>query len=412
MALKEWAGRASKVTQVTKVVFSVITAGQTYTVTINGKSVSYTATTGVLLDLLNGLIGAWSSSAEPEHQEHIASSDVGPTGLILTAATSGVPHVVTASATTGIATVTYPTVASGPNFWNVAANWSGGTLPVAADDIVLRDSSVSILYGLVDTLNYTSIKREASYTGQIGLPKTNELGYPEYRTRSLTLGTGSAIIVELGYGVGSHAVAEYYDFQGSNVTLSLFGSTQNISNGYPVNIIGTGAGSTVNVYGGSVSFDSASTSTIATLNVIERSQSSTQSVTKPYVRISNLVTTTTITALGGEMLIEGAFTTLSTRDGARVTVAKASAGANVNVGKNAILGWNTSGGITTKLTVESAGKIDFGQVGTTKTVALAWIYSGGEIADPLGKVTWTGGIVLQACRIADVIVDKGFGVTI
>ena len=111
------------------------------------------------------------------------------------------------------------------------------------------------------------------------------------------------------------------------------------------------------------------------------------------------------------MLIEGAMTTLTARDSARVVVAKASAAATVKASNRAQIDWDTSGGITTKAIIEPSGIINFGNVGTTKTVAACDLYTDGEIRDPNGRVTFTTGIVLIGCRIADVKVDKGVGVT-
>ena len=315
---------------------------------------------------------------------------------------------VTAAATTGSATVSTITAASGPNFWSVATNWVGGTLPSAADDIEIADSSISILYGLTDTNNYASIKRFASFTGQIGLPARNPNGYPEYRTRRLTLGTGSAIVVQLGYGTGNHPAIEYYDFQGSNVTLTVYGTTANVSSGYPCQIVGTASGSTSNIYGGSVELDSLSTSVMTTMNIIEQLGSQ----SKPSVHATDKMTCTTVLCVGGQALIEGVMTTLTARESARVQVAKAAAAATVKASNRAQIDWNTSGGITTKAIVEPAGILNFGNSGTTKTVAACDAYPGADIRDPNGRVTWTSGIVLIGCRIADVSIDKGVGVTI
>ena len=410
MATKYWTGRAASVAQVTKVVFSSIVSTNTYTVTINGKSVSAVAASTSLGDLIDALVNAWNSSAEPEHREMVAARREDPTlsGLQLTASVAGVPHTVTASATTGTATVTQPTAASGPNFWNVAANWDSATLPSAADDLIVEDSDVSILYGLTDTNNYASLTVNASFTGTIGLPETNANGYPEYRTQLLTLGTGSAITVTLGYGPGTFSSRIRLDVQGSNVTFSLFGSGQNNGDQYPYELRGPGAGSTVRSYAGGLVLTAASSGNVSTLDVIQR-----ESLTGgPAVKSESNITITTATIYGGELLLEGPATTLVARESARVTVAKASQVATVKVSSQASINWDSSAGITTKLHVEQDGRINFGRVGTTKTVAACDLYSRGTLLDPLDKVTFTAGVVLQACRLADVTLDLGVGVTI
>lgn len=410
MATKYWVGRAASVAQVTKVVFSSIVSTNTYTVTINGKSVSITATSTSLGDLIDALVNAWNSSAEPEHREMTAARREDPSlsGLQLTANTAGVPITVTASATTGTATVTQPTAASGPNFWNVAANWSGGTLPVAADDLIVEDSSVSILYGLTDTNNYASLTVNSSFTGTIGLPEVNASQYPEYRTQYLTLGTGSAITVTLGYGAGTFSSRIRLDVQSSNVTFSLFGSGLNNGDQYPYELRGAGSGSTVRCYAGGLLLSAASSGNVSTLDVIQRDSFA----GGPSVKSEAEITVGTATIHGGELLLEGPATTLVARETARVTVSKASQVATVKVSSQALINWESSAGITTKLHVEQDGQINFGRVGTTKTVAACDLYSRGSLLDPLDKVTFTAGVVLQACRLADVTLDLGVGVTI
>jgi hypothetical protein len=132
----------------------------------------------------------------------------------------------------------------------------------------------------------------------------------------------------------------------------------------------------------------------------------------PSVNIESEITTTTITIYGGALLVEGAATTLVAREQARVTVAKASAIGTVKVSDQAVINWESSGGITTKLHVEQGGKIDFGRVGTTKTIAACDLYATGTLLDPLDKLTFTAGVVLQACRLSDVTLDLGVGITV
>ena len=414
MATKYWIGRAASVAQITKVVFSSIVSTNTYSVTINGKTVSAVAASTSLGDLIDALVNAWNSSAEPEHREMVAARREDPTlsGLQLTAINSGVPCTVTASATTGTATVTQPTAASGPNFWNVAGNWQGGSLPSAADDIIVRDSDVSILYGLADTNNYASLTIDATFTGQVGLPDRNASGYPEYRTTLLTLGTGSAIAINLGYGVGAFTSRCRIDVQSSNVTYTLSGSGTNSTQAYAFELRNPGSGSTVRVYAGSLAISSSSSGNVSTLDVIKGTTQGVSASSNVAVNVQSTITVGTIEVYGANLLLEGPTTTLIAREQARVTVAKAATAATVKVSSQALVNWDSSGGITTKLHVEQQGTIDFGRVGTSKTIAACDMFASGTLLDPLDNCTFTAGVVLQACRIADVSLDLGVGITI
>ena len=68
--------------------------------------------------------------------------------------------------------------------------------------------------------------------------------------------------------------------------------------------------------------------------------------------------------------------------------------------------------MTTKLFVEQNGTIDFGRVGTGRTVAACDMFANGTLKDPLDTVTFTAGIVLQSCRLGDVDLDLGVGITV
>ena len=410
MAIKTFTGRAANVAQVTKIVYSTITAGQTYSVTVNGKVVSYVATTGVLGDLIDAMVSLWNSSAEPEHQELIAARREDPTlsGLQLTGRVSGVPSTVTAGATVGSATVTEPTAPSGPKFWNVAANWSGSTLPVAADDLVLESYSGDILYGLTDTNNYTSLKILSSFTGSIGLPAVASSGYPEYRTQRLTLGSGSALVIEVGSGVGTASGRIRLDVNSSNTTLTVFKTGQGgFSGEKSLDLVELGAGSTVRVYGGSVKIDQ---SAMAVVDVYSQSTAFGAS-SEASVELGSS-TVTSLTVVGGSVTVGGNVTTLIARTRSSVIVDRAASVGTVKVSEQAVLDWRSSAGVTTTLDIESNGDVRFGSVATTKTVAACKLFQGGSLSDPMSRVTWSTGVVLQGCRISDVEIDLGLGYTI
>jgi hypothetical protein len=82
--------------------------------------------------------------------------------------------------------VTQVTAATGKNWLSNAANYSSGTVPVDDDRLVFDSGDVDVLYAL-DHFRANNIDLEiivsTDYTGQIGLPAKNELGYFEYRAK-------------------------------------------------------------------------------------------------------------------------------------------------------------------------------------------------------------------------------------
>lgn len=80
------------------------------------------------------------------------------------------------------------TASKGPKHWDDANNWSGTTLPVDSDDILLENYSGDILYGLDQTsIDATSLTIRDTFSGRIGLPPQNENGYAEYRQQYLKI---------------------------------------------------------------------------------------------------------------------------------------------------------------------------------------------------------------------------------
>lgn len=104
MANTIFRGDAKAVAQVIKITPANVEPGDVFSLTINGKSVEYTAESASVADVVDGLVEAWNASTVPEHSEITAAavdSDEDGDGdyLTLTADTPGVPFEVTASAT-------------------------------------------------------------------------------------------------------------------------------------------------------------------------------------------------------------------------------------------------------------------------------------------------------------------------
>ncbi|MBL8815973.1 MAG: hypothetical protein JNL58_08070 [Planctomyces sp.] len=109
------------------------------------------------------------------------------------------------SGLTGAATQTFTaaqvTASSGPNHWDTAANWLPAGVPANSDDVSFEIGDSDCLYGLDQTsVTLTSLSFASTWTGALGLPRVNELGYVEYRTRDLTIKCPTVLI---GHGEGS-----------------------------------------------------------------------------------------------------------------------------------------------------------------------------------------------------------------
>ena len=239
MATKYWRPRAGAIPHIVTVTFGGTPAGtDTVTIDINDSPLTVTiASLTATTDVANAMAAAWSAQTATANLVEDETRNVGGAQLaehstircvaesntvILTAIVPGVPFVITESKT-GAVTIAQATtqVATGPNHIDDAANWSGGTLPIAAEPIVFDQGSVSALYGLSkfrDTTVDNSILITGDFAGSIGLPWWNASGYQEYRDRFFelydTLGLRSIdVVAGSNGGTGNSSQVFRFDLQ-------------------------------------------------------------------------------------------------------------------------------------------------------------------------------------------------------
>jgi hypothetical protein len=205
MTTKRWLGNAAATYDLWTVALSGTVASQTYTMTINSKSITYAATGGdTVATILAALVAAWNATypAPPPEFQELTAAGVGSvgsyTGMTLTQKTPGKPSTISVS-TSGAATftITNTTAATGPNFFDNSQNWSGGAAPVNSDTIVFDNGNVPCKYNINTSLTGITLNVYSGYSGAIGLPFINSdtaNTYVEYRTTNLTLVGGTILI--------------------------------------------------------------------------------------------------------------------------------------------------------------------------------------------------------------------------
>lgn len=318
MAIRIFAGDAEAVAQTETAVINSFDAATTYNVTINGKSVGIAGDTDTATTATS-LATALEASNIPEFAEIAWASNTSAT-LTATANTAGKPYTITLTASGGTGSVTDFAILltgdqtnDGPNVWsadNFKTSGARGTLPGAADTVILKDSNVSLLYNLDQSAagTMTDLQIFASYTGIIGLDKTNDDGtaYDEYRQRYLALDVG---IIRIGDGDGSGSGKIRLQPEG---TVSSFVSASEASSNddfAAVEVFGNSQAVTIaTVDSGSVDFardNGVAGATIATMNVDNDA----------VVRVdSNSTLGTAVNVTGGELNVETAMVTLTIRD--------------------------------------------------------------------------------------------------
>lgn len=410
-----WLGTAQAVAQVNRVTpGGTVAAGSTFTITINGKSITYTAVgADAVATIVTELFTRFAACQEPEFLE-INARDTGASGyLTLTAKVAGVPFTVTSSAGgsgSPTCSTTTPTANSGPNVISVGANYSGGSAPGNSDTVTFT-GSVPALYDLGALSAVTGlviIIRDVTSTFRIGLPPENVGGktYYEYRPQSLTTAGGTVTIdapqcglIRLNFGASAATVNCYRT------------GSRAVSNLPALTLVGTHPANAFNLFGGDVgiAMRPTETSVVAALKVGTANPDAAGGLfgaggSSAKVAIGAGVTVTAATVQSGSVDSESSIGTL-TAEGGVVTTRGATTITTANVRDAAQLAHESTGTITT-LNLGPKGKFDKGDDYRPNTVTNCTVYEGAVINDPAGSVTWTNGIALK-CRVKKADIDVG-----
>lgn len=397
MATREWLGNAPAVAQVSTFTPANVEISDVFTITINNKSISYTAAAATVQDVVEGIVALLNASTIPEFAEITWTED--DTKVIATADDAGKPFTATSSATDGGGTDTQTftaattTTSEGPNDWSTAENWSGATVPVNSDTVVIGgSSSVNILYGLDQSaITLAELRIEQAFSGKIGLPETNEddTAYPEYRDTYLKI---SATALNVGDGVGAGSGRIKINTGSNQTTIIIKNTGQAESNGIPAMLwVGTHASNEINVIKGNlgVAVFAGESATILTL----RTTFSNSIDSDAIVRCGDGVTlnggSAEVIVAGGSVEINSA-TTLVTQSAGLCKLEGTGAHAECNI-DGGTLRYNTNGTLTTGR-VGSDGVLDFSKDIRPKTVTNLELHEGSSLIEPNKNVTYTNGI--------------------
>jgi len=428
MATRRWLGTAVKVKDVWTITVANTWAGaDTATVTINGKDL--TVTVGSLVtaaQVATSIKQAWEGEAFtdatascvpsgggvtiPEHSEYTAT--VSGAVVTLTADAGGIPHTISATESTagdGTATAANTIAATGPYHFTNADNWSGGSVPVAGDDVVFDAGSTDCRFGLAALTGETlaSVTVDSRYTGRIGNSRlqTNAVGsYAEYRGEYLAAGITS-LAIGRGSGLGSPLVKIDGEAVQSTVVVESTG-TSGERGAAAVRWKGTHAANAVNVLSGTVDIapEAGETATVATLRI------GSDGAGGPTVRCGAGTSLTTAMLYSGEMETRAGLATLNQYGGESRLNAGNVTTLDLEGGTCRYLGTGT---ITTISEVAPGATLDFSRDPRGRTVTNAVpVYRGATILDPAKTVAWSGGIVPTGCGLEDVTLRLGHDRTV
>lgn len=408
MATVRWIANAKKVAQVNAITPANVGVGNTFTVTINSKSLTFTATAGTVANVTAGLVALCGASTAPPEFQEITWTD-STTHVTATCKTAGLPFTQTSSATGGTATnVTATTTAnSSPNDVGDTKNWHDGSinvLPLDADEIYIENTAEGLLYNLdaLAAVNPISIYRLASHTGEIGLPIVNPAGYQEYRPTRWKLGGGVGVInIYQGKGEGTGSSRTRINVQAAQCNQFIYSTGSPIdTNIAAYSFIGSHASNALTVFGGSVDIAYAAGET-ATIN--------TYTVNGGTVRFGvGVGTIASGLENGGTVETNQQVTALTCRNSLHTHHNGALPAAIL---ESATLVDNANETVTA-ITVGAGSLYDLSQDVAAKTVTTCTVNAGGSVNDPHRRVTFTNPIILHRCRLNQVGLELGSHITI
>ncbi|MGQ0637325.1 MAG: hypothetical protein ACT4QC_22180 [Planctomycetaceae bacterium] len=374
MATRRWRGDAPKIAQVnTLTVAGTAANGQIYSVTINGKAVSYTANgSDTNNSIAAALKASLAASTIPEFAE--ITWTVATNVVTATARTTGKPFTNTSAATgTGTLTTSVATANSGPNVVSLAANWEGAAVPADGDDVVFDSGASDVLYDLdQNAVTPASILVDTGFRGKIGLPELNADDavntYAEYREKYLRYGnSGDAQTVTLTVKGGAGRIK--LNTGTAQAAWNISDSAPALEDGVPAVLLkGTHSANALNVSKGDVgvALFAGETATLAVVNVGYRTNRAGDARARLGAGVS--LANAAIVQTGGSLELNSSTSgsaTLTQYDGTLSLNGGSHTGLAVR-GGDCI--YNTSGTLGGATVVSGDGHLDFSQDLRAKTV--------------------------------------------
>lgn len=331
--------------------------------------------------------------------------------VTFTGRTAGKPYVLATTEGSASGTVSDSSVTSavGPAFFSQQDNWSGNTVPVDNDAIVIDQGSGQLLHGLTPAIQPASVEIPLSFLGVVGLAAINAdvsyKPYTEYRTEYLTFDDNSVnASYTIGHGAGSGSGRIKLDCGAGQATWVVRGSgTRELSSTPAVLLKGTHSSNELNNLNGDVgiAFYSGETAAIATL----RTGNGVSSAAQTYCGAGVTLSGCTATMNGGTMTTNSAISSVTISNGTWTHRAGNVTTLNVDGGT---VYWEAGGATITTLRVGTSGIFDKSRDSRPLTVTNAvQLYKGATINDPNGTITFSAGFKLNRCRLADVTLNLG-----
>lgn len=419
MTTAYWAPNQAAVAQVETYTFTApSSAGNTYTATINGKSVTYSAnaTDGLTAAAAaTGLFALVSAQASvPLELLEIEFANPSDGVMTATAKVAGTPFANVAGTSAGLVlstgnglangiTTAHTTANKSPSDVNDAQNWLRVTAPAPGvrqipqngDDVVIAGSSVPLLWNLdqLAAVQINTYTRWQSFTGTIGLPDTNPAGYTEWRETyfrfsgpqgSVPAG-GLQMVLGFNSGSGTGPSRERYNVGSQPVTLTVLAAGQ-AQDEYGIRFLGVHTANAITLLGGASLGVAVGPGEVASL-------ASCSAGAGAFLGVGQGVTWAAGAALalnGAGATLNAAPASLALASGARAIIARDQltwAAITAQGGSSLVA---LAGGTITALTLSTGSSLDKSQDARALTITNSTIDGDTcTVDDPLNCITWT-----------------------
>jgi hypothetical protein len=407
MTITYWAPNAATIAQVETGTVTAVANNATITATINAKTISYTCvvadtTTTAATNFFNLL----NASTVPAEFSEITFANPSNGVITATAKVPGTPFANVPGTSAGLVfsaaggaaiSQVHTTSNSSPSDVNNANNWNRGgsaAIPANGDDVVVGDSSVAMLWNLdqLAAVQFNSYNRWQSFTGTIGLPENNPLGYMEWRATYFKFaGNASPIQVVLGLATtGSGPQRERYNFGSQQVAVTVLGMGSPLDD-FGVRLLGTNTGNAMNILAGSVGVAVLPGDTSNVGNVTLDGNA-----TLAFGPGVTWTAATTLTTNGGRVTLNTAPPTITAANGTTFTFGTTGLTyATVTAQGGCRLNFLAGGTITT-LTLQTSTILDKSSDSRGLTITNSTIDGDScQVIDPLNAITWTNATTVK-----------------
>lgn len=406
MADKVWIAKQMEQAQQEILTPSNPASGNSFSVEINGKQITFIAQGGDVSGVTAGLTSLLQAADAPEYTE-ITWTDT-TSGINATSTIPGKPISLSVFAAGGTAGFSTSGLVPNKSASDLAdgVNYSPSGLP-ATGDVLYFDGSVQtpVKWNLhaLSGRQLLAINQAAVMRGDIGLPDIDEDGdYPQFRPTHLGVG---ATTLNIATGPGPGNQLTNYDLGASGRVINVFRSANSKQpSREAISIKTTNASGQLNQFGGQVGVAvyGGATSVLAAIQI-----GATNGGQAPSLRLgAGTALSGTISMGNGSISINSPCQTFNQRNGTSFVNGSGAIG-TLNI-EGGTVNYQGQGAIGPEIKIGPSSTLNLGTAGASISLAGAVkMWANSVFLDRGQRGSYASGFALQNCRLQDVTIDIG-----